>query len=248
MGEHESVSATVDVVCFTIREGRLSVLLVQRANDPFAGAWALPGGFVDEGEDLPAAAVRELAEETGIDDVGHIEQLGTYGKPGRDPRGRVISVAYVAFAPEPGEPTSGSDAAMARFWPVDDLDLPGRPAPDPDEAPALAFDHAQILADGLARAASKIEYTSLAAAFVAEPFSLADLRRVYEAVWGVELDRPNFRRKVLSTHGFVIPVEASRPTKGPAAALYRRGSATLLHPALLSPASRRAAHLDDDER
>ena len=243
------VGATVDIVCFTIRQGRLSVLLVQRAGHPHRGAWALPGGFVGPDEDLPDAAVRELAEETGVDTpVGHLEQLGTYGAPGRDPRMRVLSVAYLVFAADLSDPEAGSDAARARFWAVEDLDLAGSGAAE--DAPRLAFDHARVLSDGLARARAKLEYSPLATTFLPAMFTLAELRRVYEAVWDVNLDLSNFRRKVLSTMGFVVPVDAEPqpgPRGGRPAALYCAGTARLLHPALLSPASRAAALLDDPD-
>ncbi|HLT17703.1 MAG TPA: NUDIX domain-containing protein [Acidimicrobiales bacterium] len=228
------VAVTVDVVSLTIRAGRLSVLLVQRGAYPYKGAWALPGGFVEPDEDTDAAAARELAEETGVASVpGHLEQLRTYSDPDRDPRMRVISVAYVGFGPEAAVPEAGSDATAARWWAIDDLEGP--------DAPALAFDHARIIADGVERARAKIEYTSLAASFVEEPFTLAELRRVYEAVWGVELHVGNFRRKVLSTPGFVTVADedgtagTSRRTGGRPATLYRRGGATVLHPAMLRP-------------
>jgi 8-oxo-dGTP diphosphatase len=243
------VAATVDIVCFTIRQGRLSVLLVERAGHPVRGAWALPGGFVGADEDLADAAVRELAEETGVDTpVGHLEQLGTYGTPGRDPRQRVLSVAYLVFTADLPDPEAGSDAARARFWAVEDLDLGG--SGTVEDAPRLAFDHAGILADGLARARAKLEYSPLATTFLPDVFTLAELRRVYEAVWGVSLDLSNFRRKVLSTMGFVLPVDAepqAGPRGGRPAALYRAGTVRLLHPALLSPASRAAALIDDPD-
>lgn len=230
----DPIAVTVDVVSLTIRNGRLSVLLVQRAGHPYRGAWALPGGFVEPDEDTDHAAVRELAEETGLTSVaGHLEQLRTYSDPERDPRMRVVSVAYVGFGPDVAAPAAGSDASAARWWAVDDLEGP--------DAPALAFDHAQIVADGVERARAKIEYTSLAASFVEEPFTLAELRRVYEAVWGVDLHVGNFRRKVLSTPGFVTvadeddPSGRARRTGGRPATLYRRGGATVLHPAMLRP-------------
>lgn len=241
------VAATVDIVCFTIRRARLSVLLVQRDGHPFRGCWALPGGLVRPDEDLPEAAVRELAEEAGVDTaVGHLEQLGTYGAPGRDPRLRVLSVAYLVFSADLPDPEAVPGAGRTRFWPVEDLDLTG--SGDVEDAPHLAFDHATILADGLARARSKLEYSPLATTFLPREFTLAELRRVYEAVWGVTLDLSNFRRKVLSTMGFVLPVDTERqagPRGGRPAVRYRAGNVRLLHPPLLSPASRAAALLDD---
>jgi 8-oxo-dGTP diphosphatase len=227
---YPSVAVTVDVVLLTIRNGRLSVLLVERGGHPFKGAWALPGGFIDPQEDADTAARRELAEETGLEHPpGHLEQLRTYAAPDRDPRMRVISVAYVGFLPDLPAPAAGSDAAQARWWAVDDLHS--------EEAPRLAFDHELILRDGIERARSKLEYTSLAASFIEEPFTLSDLRRVYEAVWQVELHVGNFRRKVLSTPGFVEPLGEKVQTDGGGrpAELYRRGPAQTLHPAMLRP-------------
>ena len=225
------VAVTVDVVALTIREGRLCVLLVERGESPFAGWRALPGGFVRE-ETLDAAALRELAEETGLRPGEgeltrvHLEQLGSYGDPGRDPRMRVVSVAYLAFAPSLPDPRAGGDASGAFWVPV-------------DEAGELAFDHAAILADGLERARSKLEYTPLATAFVAPEFTISELRAVYAAVWGEDLHAGNFHRKVLSVPGFVESTgeTAARGGErgGPRARLYRAGDAELLHPALLRP-------------
>ncbi|MFC7216790.1 NUDIX domain-containing protein [Streptomyces polyrhachis] len=233
-GAYPPFAVTVDVVALTLRDGALSVLLVRRGEAPFAGAWALPGGFVQAGaETLDEAAARELAEETGLDEergLGrvHLEQLGTYGDPGRDPRMAVVSVAYLAFAPDLPEALAGSDAADARWTPV--ADVPGL---------ALAFDHAHILADGLERARSKIEYTPLATAFLRKEFTVSELRAVYEAVWGAELHAGNFHRKVLSVPGLVestgATAEHSSTRGGPRARLYRAGDARLLHPALLRP-------------
>ncbi|MEV6495402.1 NUDIX domain-containing protein, partial [Actinoplanes sp. NPDC051633] len=184
-------------------------------------------------ETLDDAALRELAEETGLrpgEDVleqVHLEQLRTYGDPGRDPRMRVVSVAYLAFAPSLPAPGAGSDAAGAFWQPV-------------DEAGELAFDHAAILADGLDRARSKLEYTPLATAFVGSEFTISELRAVYAAVWGEDLHAGNFHRKVLSVPGFVESTgeTAARGGErgGPRARLYRAGDARLLHPALLRPA------------
>jgi len=226
------VGLTVDVVLLTIRSERLSVLMVERGIEPFAGSWALPGGFVLPDEDLDDAARRELEEETSIADaLTHLEQLATYATPDRDPRTRVVSVAHLAFVPDLPSPVAGSDAAGARWWAADEL-LYG------SEGVRLAFDHRRILLDGVERARSKIEYTTLAAEFVTEPFTLADLRQVYESVWGVDLDPANFRRKVLSTPGFVTDTGESQSVgRGRPAVLYRRGPATDLHPAMLRPDS-----------
>jgi 8-oxo-dGTP diphosphatase len=238
-------AVTVDLAVFTIRGGLLCALLVQRSGHPYRGYWALPGGFVRTGESTEEAARRDLTEETGAGMFdGHLEQLRTYSEPDRDPRMRVVSVAYVALAPRLPEPQAGGDAAAARWWPVEDLALD---SPDPGggargEAPELAFDHARILADALDRVRSKIEYTTLAASFVDELFTLADLRRVYAAVWGQTPDLGNFRRKVLGTDGFVVTAERSEQAAAGAAGgrpplLYRRGPATVLHPPMLRPQS-----------
>lgn len=244
---YDPVAVTVDVVALTIRDGKLAVLLVRRGEHPYQGSWALPGGFVrpQQGpagerveEDLPETAARELAEEAGPRlRASHLEQLGSYGSPGRDPRMRVVSVAYLAFAPGLPEPAAGTDAADAEWVPVALA-----------ASRALAFDHARILADGLERARAKLEYTPLASAFVAEPFTISELRDVYEIVWGERLHAGNFHRKVLSVRGFVESTgeytQTGGPRGGPRARLYRRGDARLLHPALLRPAQEDPAKED----
>jgi len=219
----DPVALTVDLVVLTIRDGRLCALLVCRGVPPFEGHWALPGGFVLPDEDLEAAALRELHEETGVrTDAGHLEQLRTYGAPHRDPRGRVVSVAYLALLPDLPAPTAGSDAAGASW----------RPLP----VSGLAFDHDEILRDGLERARAKLEYTPLAAAFCAAEFTIAELRAVYEAVWGTPLDPRNFHRKVTTTDGFVTPTGERRAQPiGRPAELFRRGGAAVLYPPLLRP-------------
>lgn len=222
-------AVAADLAVFTLRDGALCLLLVRRGVEPFAGRWALPGGFVQPAESADTAARRELAEETGVEMfAGHLEQLATYSDPDRDPRMRVVSVAYVALAPSLPDVAGASDAAEARWWPVPEL-----------RAEELAFDHARIVADALDRVRAKLEYTTLAARFVAEPFTVRDLQDVYETVWGVTWDRANFRRKVLSTPGFVVPVDDGvrdgSETGGRPAQLYRRGDASTLHPPILRP-------------
>lgn len=225
-------AVTVDLAVFTVRDGTLHVLLIERGQDPYKGAWALPGGFILPRESAGQAARRELAEETGLS-AGtaaalHLEQLRTYSDPDRDPRMRVVSVAYTALVPDLPEPHGGGDAAHARWVPHDSQ---GR----------LAFDHDRILADAHDRIGAKLEYTGLATAFCPAEFTLGELRQVYETVWGVELDRPNFRRKVLTTPGFVEAVQGgARLTggRGKPAALYRAGPANALHPPLLRPEGR----------
>lgn len=233
-------AVTVDVAVLTIRDGRLSILLVQRGDHPYKGSWALPGGFVGPDEDLEQAAWRELEEETALtqaelEELGvHLEQLKTYGRPGRDPRMRVVSVAHVAIGPRLPSPRAGDDAANARFWAIEDLGVEGELAVD---APQLAFDHVEIVRDALERVRSKLEYTALATSFVEEPFALSELRRVYEVVWGAAPELNTFRRKVLKTPGFVVPAEdergASTDRGGRPPQLFRRGGAVLLHPAML---------------
>jgi 8-oxo-dGTP diphosphatase len=226
------VAVTVDIVILTLRAGRLSLLLIKRSEAPYRGRWALPGGFIRPEEDLYQAAERELEEETGVTELAkgaHLEQLASYGDPKRDPRMRIVSVAYLAMIPDLPAPIAGGDAALARFWAVEDL--------EGHDAPKLAFDHSHILVEGLERARAKLEYTPLASAFCEEPFTITELRRVYEAAWGVLLDPANFRRKVLSTPDFVEPIgEMGSPSgKGRPAELYRRGPAWLLHPPILRP-------------
>jgi 8-oxo-dGTP diphosphatase len=250
--KYDPIAVAIDVVALTIRDGELTVLLVQRGAPPQEGMWALPGGFVKnsrdengavQAEDLDEAATRELAEETGVrtDALGrvHLEQLAAYGTPGRDPRMRVVSIAYLAFAPELPEPEAGSDAADAAWTPVAALGLTGAGAQRPGTTRRLAFDHARILTDGLERARSKLEYTALATAFCAPEFTIPELRAVYETVWGEELHAGNFHRKVLSVPGFVestgTTTERGGRRGGPRPRLYRAGDAVLLHPALLRP-------------
>lgn len=226
-------AVTVDLAILTVRAGELCTLLVRRGEHPYQGWWALPGGHVHQGrESADAAARRELAEETGVDTATtgiHLEQLATYSDPGRDPRIgaglQVVSVAYVALAPSLPAPTAGTDAADARWWPVAELD-----------EVRLAFDHGRILRDAVERVRAKLEYTTLALAFVDEPFSLADVRRVYLAVWGQAPDLANFRRKVLATPGFVVPAQRSSAAAGRSGGrppeLYRRGEAAAISPPL----------------
>lgn len=235
MTSHPAFAVAVDLAVFTIRDGVLSLLLVERGEEPFRGHWALPGGFVGADEDAETAAWRELHEETGVERFrGHLEQLRTYSAPGRDPRTRVVSVAHVALAPDLPEPRAGSDASNARWWAVEEV-------LGEDEGPGLAFDHRQIVEDALERVRSKLEYTTLALEFVQEPFTLPELRRVYATVWGTPPDLGNFRRKVLGTDGFVVPTEGHGPPTGVGgrkALLYRRGPARAIQPPMLRPGAR----------
>ncbi len=227
--EPPRAAVAVDLVVLTLRDAELCVLLVRRAGAPYKGRWALPGGFVEPDEDLDTAAGRELAEETSVSDLPvHLEQLRSYGDPKRDPRMRVVSVAYLALGPDLPDPVAGSDAADAAWRPVADV-LAG--------TGKLAFDHAVILADGVERARSKLEYTPLGTAFCAPEFTVGELREVYETVWGVPLDPRNFHRKVTGATGFLMPtVKTTTRNGGRPARLYRRGLAELLMPPLLRPA------------
>jgi 8-oxo-dGTP diphosphatase len=177
------IQVTVDVVIFALRESELQVLLIQRGVPPFEGGWALPGGFVLEGESLEEAARRELSEETGVRDV-YLEQLYTFGDPDRDPRGRVVTVAYYALLTTETAPlVAGTDAGAAQWMPA-------------REHPPLAFDHEDILRYALERLTNKLEYTTAGFQLLPKKFTLSRLQRVYEAVLGRELDKRNFRRKM----------------------------------------------------
>jgi 8-oxo-dGTP diphosphatase len=186
--EHPRPSVTVDMILFAFQNDELTVLLIRRTHDPFAGKWALPGGFVGEQEDLYDAALRELQEETNVTNV-YLEQLFTFGQPERDPRARVITVAYFALlsADELAEQRirSGSDAGEARWWSIYAL-------------PDLAFDHARILDYALQRLRWKLEWTALGFLLLPREFTLSELQKVYETVLREPLDKRNFRRKILS--------------------------------------------------
>lgn len=173
---------TVDIVIFTIRAGALNVLLVRRRYEPFAGKWAIPGGFVGAEESLEEAARRELVEETGVRDV-YLEQLYTFGDPGRDPRGRVVTVAYFALIAADPALQAGTDASEAEWHRMDAL-------------PPVAFDHRAILEYALERLRNKLEYTTVGFQLLPAKFALSELQRVYEAIFGRPLDKRNFRRKM----------------------------------------------------
>lgn len=224
-------AVAVDVVMLTIRDGALSLLLVEPDTPDLAGKWALPGRRVRDDESLDDAAHRALGELAGIEaPEAHLEQLRTYGEPHRDPHGRVVSVAYLALTPHAPAPQPPA-GFLSRFFAVDEVTCEG--------GPSLAYDHDRIVPDAIERARSKLEYTALATAFVDEPFTLGDLRSVYETVWGVDLDPANFRRKVVSAEDFVVDtrdLSTPGPGGGRPAKLYRRGTAERLHPAMLRPA------------
>lgn len=226
--DHALLRLAVDLAVLTVREGSLQALVITRGNKPFAGQPALPGGFVRIDEDIAAAAGRELGEETGLDGSGlHLEQFAVYGDPERDPRGRVVSVAYLAIMPDLPIPTAGSDASSAAWVPVGKV------------RGSLAFDHDRILDDAVEQARRRLELTTLATAFCPAEFTIGDLRTVYEVVWGEALDPRNFSRKVLHTEGFIEPTGAKRtPAIGRPAVLYRAGPPGPLNPPIMRSGSR----------
>ncbi|MEV0582793.1 NUDIX domain-containing protein [Nonomuraea sp. NPDC050310] len=212
------IPVSVDLVVLTVRCNALSALVWRRDNPPFLRRWSLSGGFIQLDEDLPDAARRILAERAGLPGAPvHLEQLQTYGYPDRDPRQRVLSVAYLGLAPD----LPASEQAHMAWVPVDDLT-------------AMAFDHRRIMLDAIERARAKLEYTPLGAAFCPPEFTVAELRRVYEIVWGRQLDPRNFHRKVTKAEGFLVETGATTTRDGGRPAkLYRRGPAELLHPPML---------------
>jgi 8-oxo-dGTP diphosphatase len=212
-------AVTVDIVILTMFDGTLNVLLVRRGEAPFEGMWAIPGGFKRPTETLDEAAKRELREETGVDAAPVLKQFRAYGDPGRDPRMHVVTVAYLAVLRDVGAIVAGSDAADASLVPVSDV-LSGRID--------LAFDHLRILRDAVERVRVELEVSGIATAFVGPTFTMAELRAVYEAIWGVQLDAANFRRSIVAEDGWVIPTgRRARPGSagGRPAERYRAGRA-----------------------
>jgi 8-oxo-dGTP diphosphatase len=180
-----TLTMTTDIVICTIRDERLEILLIQRGNPPFQGSWALPGGLVEEDEDLDVCARRELEEETQVAVVS-LEQLHTFGAPHRDPRGRVVTVAYYTLVwPDRLKPKAASDAANVRWFPVDEL-------------PSLAFDHAEIIAMARRRLRARLDESASAFGFLPKTFTLDELRAVVEIVGGEPLDPRSLRRRVLA--------------------------------------------------
>lgn len=202
---------TVDIVIFTLKAGSLQVLLVKRGVAPFEGQYAIPGGFIRGDESLEEAALRELHEETGVRNV-FLEQLYTFGDPKRDPRGRVITVAYYALiASDKLSLAAGADAAEAQWFPASSV-------------PPLAFDHKSILDYALERLRNKLEYTTVGFQLLPEKFTLGELQAVYEAILGRPLDKRNFRRK-LALLGILKPLREWRRTGRKPAQLFRFATA-----------------------
>jgi 8-oxo-dGTP diphosphatase len=207
----ESLRVTVDIVIFTLRECSLQVLLVKRGVPPFEGQYAIPGGFIRGDESLEEAALRELHEETGVRNV-FLEQLYTFGDPKRDPRGRVITVAYYALiASDKLSLVAGADAAEAQWFPASGV-------------PPLAFDHKSILDYALERLRNKLEYTTVGFQLLPEKFTLGQLQSVYEAILGRPLDKRNFRRK-LALLGILKPLREWQRTGRKPAQLFRFAAA-----------------------
>jgi 8-oxo-dGTP diphosphatase len=194
--KYPRAALTVDCVVFGFDEGELKVLLIQRALEPFKGRWALPGGFVHVEERLDAAARRELVEETGLKDI-FLEQLYTFGAVDRDPRERVVSVAYYALVKlSDFRAKAATDAAKAEWFPISNV-------------PKVAFDHAEILATALARLKGKVRYQPIGFELLPPKFTLSQLQHIYEAVLETDLDKRNFRKKVLS-FGLLVPLKETQ--------------------------------------
>ncbi len=206
--EYPHPAVTTDVVVFTIRDRRLKLLLIERGAEPFRGMWALPGGFLDIDEDLEACAIRELEEETGVSGV-YLEQLYTFGKPGRDPRERVISIAYYALIPSDRlQVKAASDASDANWFAL-------------DEMPELAFDHNEIIRQAHRRLVAKLDYSTIAFQFMAETFTLSELQAVYEILLDEELDKRNFRKWILALEQVEETGELRRTGNHRPARMYR---------------------------
>ncbi|MBM4422025.1 MAG: NUDIX hydrolase [Chloroflexi bacterium] len=203
----ERPALTVDVVIFRLADERLETLLVRRGFPPFKGRWAIPGGFVHKNESLDAAARRELKEETGLEGI-YLEQLYTFGDPKRDPRGRVVTVAYFALIPGTAAARAGDDAAEVGWYPLIKL-------------PEIAFDHKNILQYALRRLRYKLEYSAIGFQLLPSEFTLAELQAAYEIILGEPLDKRNFRRRILEADVIEATGDYRSGTVGPRAALYR---------------------------
>jgi len=183
--DYPKPSVTVDIVIFTVQDNELKVLLVKRAVEPFKNKWAIPGGFVKMDESLEDAAIRELKEETGVKDV-YLEQLYSFGEPKRDPRGRVITVAYMALInSEKIKLKAATDVSEVQWFSIKKI-------------PALAFDHKKILDYSLKRLKWKFEYTNVAFSLLSKEFTLGEIQKIYEVVFNQQFDKRNFSKKILS--------------------------------------------------
>jgi 8-oxo-dGTP diphosphatase len=206
--EYPRPALTVDCVVFGMDEGDLKVLLIKRGVEPFVGKWALPGGFVRMEESLDDAARRELEEESGVR-PSHLEQLYTFGEPGRDPRGRVVTVAYFALvklsAHQVHAATDAREVAWFSVW----------------DTPKLAFDHAEVLGTALQRLKGKVRYQPIGFELLPPKFTLTQLQRLYEVILERELDKRNFRKKILAMDLLEELDEVEQDVSHRAARLYR---------------------------
>ncbi len=205
--KYERPSVTVDVVIFALHKGELHVLLIQRKRPPYQDMWAIPGGFVQMDESLEMSARRELMEETAVADV-YLEQLYTFGAPNRDPRTRVITVAYIALVPYSTiNPKAGDDAAETAWFPMSKL-------------PTVAFDHAEILEYAFTRLQYKLEYTTVGFELLPDHFTLTELQHAYESILGEKLDKRNFRNKIMAAKILEESGKMKQEGKGRPARLY----------------------------
>ena len=254
VGEPMGVALAVDVVLFTIVEDQLNVLLVERGVEPFKGFLALPGGFVLPDETLEEAALRELKEETSVEVLGvvsegssaqaeseslFLEQLETYGNPDRDPRGRVVTVAFWAVMAGLTRMQGGSDVARAELVPVAGIE---------SQEVKLAFDHERIVHDAVRRVQAKLRYSTLANRFCPPKYTISQLRKVYNCLWETELDEGNFQRKVRSSPDFVVELEDTRTfgeSGGRPARLFTQGNAYYLNSPISPPLSLHLSQLSE---
>lgn len=237
-GDYPAVAYATDVVLLAVRDGEFKVLLARRNDHPDKARWALPGGFVGPSETALDAARRVLQEKTGLAAFpGHLEQLCTYSAPDRDPRMRVVSTAHIGIMYQPPEPRVGGGVDEAAYVSIRDIEN------DSSEEYRLAFDHARILADAVERIRSKIEYSATALEFLPQPFTIPELRRVYEAIWGVSLHKSDFKRKIVNSAHLVD--RAGRLSTDPnPAELYVRGKSIQLQPPISRPVVSRSSRSD----
>jgi len=252
--EPTGVALAVDVVLFTIVEDQLNVLLVEQEVEPFRGSLALPGGFVLADETLEQAALRALNKETGVETLRvaserssgqaepeslFLEQLETYGNPGRDPRGRVVTVAFWAVMAELTQMEGGSDVGRGELVPVSGIE---------SLEVELAFDHERIVHDAVRRVQAKLRYSTLANRFCPPKYTISQLRKVYNCLWETELDEGNFQRKVRSSPDFVVELEDTRTfgeSGGRPARLFTQGSAYYLNSPISPPPSLHVSQLSE---
>ena len=198
-------AVTTDCVIFGFDGSELQVLLIERGIEPFKGKWAFPGGFLNMDETAGEGALRELKEETGLENA-YIEQFNTYSDPGRDPRERVITIAHYALV-RIQEVKGGDDAAKAQWFPI-------------DEVPQLAFDHDKILRDAMRKLRERIHFEPIGFELLPEKFTMRDLQILYESILGVKFDRRNFAKKMMHYELLNQLDETVRPTAKRDALLY----------------------------